>query len=651
MVRKGLFSLLLVLVFVLSSCGPAPAPESTLPPDLAPGKRVVGYFAQWAPEGGFFVSNIAAQKITHINYAFSNVSENGECKFGDPAADVERVYTAAESVSGMADSIDPKTFHFNGSFNQLLELKAKYPYLKVLISVGGYEWSANFSNAALTDASRQRFVKSCIDLYLKTYKGVFDGIDIDWEYPVSGGLVDNGRPEDKHNFTLLLAELRRQLDELGSVNGTHYLVTMAAASGPGMDQHYERSAIVQYLDWINLMTYDLHGTWDNLTNFNAPLYQDSNDPGDSSLNVDAVVQDYLDAGIPADKLVMGVPFYGYDYVGVGFTNDGLYQLCVYPTWGGGLSYTEIKRDYLPTYQRHWNDESQVPYLYNINTGRFISYDDPQSIAAKAGYARDKNLAGVMIWELSQGNAEMLDAIQKGFQAGGVPHLVPTRDPNAVIVPRPFSAQIHAVNGIKVDGSLDDWTGDPVFTLNDKSQLAYKLSLDSWAGPKDLSGQVWAGWTTDGLYFAVKVVDNIHVQKEADANLWHGDYVEWQFDTELEKDRDKKSMNSDDYQIGVSAGDFAAVPPAAYVWFNGGEAAGPFKLEQAQVQTPDGYILEIFIPKDLLNGITLGEKAIFGMNVSLSDADDPNQGQKAMLSTSSTRTYADPTTFGAITLVK
>jgi GH18 family chitinase len=648
MLKKGIFSFWLGLVFVLSSCGPAPA--STLPPDLVQGKRVVGYFAQWAPaDRGYFVSNVDANKLTHINYAFSNVSEDGNCILGDPKADLERVYGAAESVNGKDDQAGANALH--GNFNQLKELKAKYPYLKTLISVGGYEWSANFSNAALTDASRQKFVKSCIDLYIKTYPGVFDGIDIDWEYPVSGGLVNNGRPEDKQNFTLLLAELRRQLDELGSADGAHYLLTMAAASGPGMDQHYERDQIVQYLDWINLMTYDLHGTWDKITNFNAPLYQDTNDPGDSSLNVDAVVQDYLDAGIPADKLVMGVPFYGYAWTGVGYTNDGLYGDCAYPAWGKSPAYTEILTDYLPISKRLWNAESQVPYLYNINTAVFVSYDDPQSIAAKAGYARDKNLAGVMIWELSQGNADMLQAIQKGFKTGGVPHLVPTRDPNAVIVPRPFQAQIHAVSGIKVDGSLDDWTGDPTFTLNDKSQLAYKLSTNSWAGPEDLSGQVWAGWAEDGLYFAVKVVDDIHVQKDADLNLWHGDYVEWQFDTQLEKDRDKKSMNSDDYQIGVSVGDFAAVPPAAYVWFNASDAAGPFKIQQAQVQTPDGYILEIFIPKELLKGITLGEKAIFGMNVSLSDADDPSLGQEAMLSTSSTRTYADPTTFGAITLVK
>jgi chitinase len=648
MFKKALASFVLLLAFLLSSC--SPAAQTAAPAGLAPDKKVLGYYAQWAAaESGYFVSKIPADKITHINYAFSNVSPEGRCILGDAKADVERIFTAAESVNHKDDSTDAAALH--GNFNQIKELKAKYPHLKVLISVGGWNWSENFGAAAATDASRKTFVTSCVDLYLKQYQGVFDGIDIDWEYPVTGGLVPNGKPEDKHNYTLLLAEFRRQLDQLGSANGTHYLLTVALPGGPGMDQRFERDQIVQYLDWVNLMTYDLHGTWSPQTNFNSPLYQDTNDPGDSSLNVDAVVQDYLGAGIPADKIVMGVPFYGYAWVGVGYTNDGLYESSVFPAQGKSLTYNQIVADYLPTYKRDWNDESQVPYLYNINTAVFVSYDDPQSIALKAGYAKDKHLAGVMIWELSQGNAAMLDAIQSGFQKGGQPHTAPTRDPNAVIIPRPFQAQLHSVSGITVDGKLDDWTGDPTFTLDDKAQLAFKLTPSSWAGPQDLSGQVWAGWTPEGLYFAVKVVDDAHVQQNADANLWHGDYVEWQFDTQLEKDRDKKSMNSDDYQIGVSAGDFAGVPPFAYAWFNGPDGAGPIAIQQAQTKTSDGYILEVFYPKELLKDITIEEGAIFGMNVSLSDADDPAIGQKAMLSTSSTRTYADPTTFGAITLVK
>ncbi len=148
-----------------------------------------------------------------------------------------------------------------------------------------------------------------------------------------------------------------------------------------------------------------------------------------------------------------------------------------------------------------------------------------------------------------------------------------------------------------------------------------------------------------------MVDDFHIQTSDNENLWHGDYVEFQFDTELERDRDRRSMNSDDYQIGVSVGDFAGVAPLTYAWFNGSDAAMKFDVQQAQVQTDNGYILEIFFPVDLLKKIPLEERGIFGMNVSLSDADDISMGQKSMLSTSSIRTYADPTTFGQVTLVK
>lgn len=643
----------LLVVFLLSSCIPESSSISTATPSNLPtSKRVVGYYAQWAAERGYFVSSIPAARITQINYAFSNVSDQGKCILGDSVADVERVYTANESVSGNANSAAASALH--GNFNQLLELKAKYPNLKVLISIGGWSWSDHFSAAALTEASRQAFVQSCIDLYFKQYKGVFDGIDIDWEYPVSGGLTA-GRPEDKHNFTLLLAELRRELDSLGSESGKHYLLSIAAPVGPGISQKYERSEIIQYLDWINLMAYDIHGTWEGTTNFNAPLYQSSADPSDASLNVDAAVQDYLSSGIPAEKLNLGVPFYGHGWKGVPSTNNGLYasgQGAADGKYGAGsFDYTELVSGYLPTYTRYWDVEAQVPWLYNPATGIFISYDDPQSIAAKAGYAMDKGLGGVMIWELSEGNDDLLGAIQTGFQNGGIPRIRLAGNPNATPVPRPYSAEIHAVSGIKIDGKLDDWPTDPTFTLNDKSQVAYSLHSDSWGGQQDLSGQIWVGWAAEGLYFAVKVVDDIHVQTSSAADLWHGDYAEWQFDTQLDKDYATSTMNDDDYQIGVSVGDFGSVPPVAYAWFNGPNAPGVIKIQQAQVQTPDGYILEIFIPKELLNGISLAEGATFGMNVSLSDADSVAQGQKVILSTSAIRTYADPRTFGKITLVK
>jgi GH18 family chitinase len=654
MYKKGFFSFGLLLMFTLSSCGPASSPSPTaLPLDLVPGKRVVGYYAQWAAERGFYASSIPANKITHINYAFSNVSDQGECILGDETADVGHVYAANESVNGKADSSKATALH--GNFNQLEQLKTKYPHLKVLISVGGWSWSDHFSDAALTDVSRKAFVKSCINLYLKQYKGVFDGIDIDWEYPVSGGLTNSGRPEDKQNFTLLLAEFRHELDDLGTADGEHYLLTIAAPGGAVNDANYERSEFIQYLDWINLMTYDLHGTWEATTNFNAALYNSSGNPGSSSQTVDASVQNYLKAGVPADKLVLGVPFYGHGWKGVPDTNQGLFQSNQGAAPGlfedGSFNYTELKDKYFATYTRYWNAEAQVPWLYNPATGVFISYDDPESIADKAGYAKDQGLGGVMIWELSQGNEDMLNAIQKGFQTGGVAQVIPTKDPNANLAPRPFSMDIHSVSGIKIDGKLDDWPGASTFSLKDKSQIAYKLSSNSWTGPQDLSADIWVGWAEDGLYFAVKVVDNQHVQTSADSSLWHGDYVEWQLDTQLEQDYNEPGMNADDYQIGISAGDFANVPPVAFAWFNGPDASNVINIQQAQVQTADGYILEVFFPKDVLQGITLAEGGTLGMNVSPSDADNDGLGQKVMLSTSPTRVYTDPRTMGKITLVK
>jgi chitinase len=661
---KSFFPLVLLIVFALSGCavpggdaipvgGAVASPTApAVPSAVPPSQRVVGYYAQWAAGRKFFVSNIQAEKLTHINYAFGNVSARGECQLGDPDADVKRVYTAAESVSGADDSSGAGALH--GNFNQLLQLKQIHPRLQVLISVGGYTWSDNFSSAALTDASRKAFAKSCIDVFFKQYPAVFDGIDIDWEFPVSGGLKP-GRPEDKHNFTLLLAELRAQLDALGAANGDkHYLLTIAAPAGAGAAQNLERGEIVKSLDWINLMTYDMHGVWEKSTNFNAPLYKPAKDPGDASSTVDAAVQAYLKAGVPAQKLVMGVPFYGHGWQGVPDKANGLYQPAsgaapgLYET--GAFDYKELKDNYFSIYTRSWDAEAQVPWLYNPATGIFIGYDDPESIAAKAGYAKDQGLAGVMIWELSQDdNGALLDAIHKGFQVGGLPRVAPTQDPKALSQPRPFTKEIHAVSGIKIDGDLSDWPAEPTFTLNDKAQIVYSAAPGLWTGPKDLSAQAWVGWAPEGLYFAFKVLDDKLVQTASNVTLWHGDYMELQIDVQLEKDYADDKMSDDDYQIGISPGDFANVAPAVVAWFGPMTASQLKEIQQAQVKTDDGYLLEVFMPKDTLPGITFSEGAAFGMNINPSDSDGVDQ--EVMMSTSSTRTLSDPRTFGKIILVK
>jgi chitinase len=642
-----------LLLFALSACTPVatpPPPALTSTPIVVPGgKYVIGYYPSWAADRNVFVKDIPAQKLTHINYAFSNVSENGECILGDPAADVERVHSAAESVDGQRDS---ESAAFHGNFNQFLELKQKYPDLKVLISIGGWSWSENFSKAAQDDASRQRFAASCIELYLNQYKGVFDGLDVDWEYPVGGGLKP-GKPEDKKNFTLLLGELRRQLDQLGAKENRHYLLTIAAPVGPGNIRNLEPDAIAATVDWINLMSYDFHGTWETATNLNAPLFRPSNDPADAGLNVDAAVQNYLSTGVPPEKMVLGVPFYGKGWSGVSDVDHGLYQPAsgaAPGTWeAGSYDFNDIRENHLSKENRHWNSEGYVPWLYDPASKIFISYDDAQSLQAKAGYARDMGMAGVMIWELSQGDESLIDALYQGLASGGPAR--PTPAPT-VLTPRPFEKEIHSVGGITIDGKLDEWPASPDLVLNDKSQLAYSLAPASWGGPQDLSAEAWAGWTPDGLYFAFKVMDDVHIQTKVDSDLWHGDHMELQLDTQLAKDYTNPGMNDDDYQIGLSLGDFDKVPPVAYAWFNGPETPGAVNsIQMAYTATDDGYTLEVFIPKASLAGISLEEGAEFGMNISPSDTDNAGQGQKVMLSTSAIRTYADPRTFGKITLVK
>ncbi|HVO69685.1 MAG TPA: glycoside hydrolase family 18 protein [Aggregatilineaceae bacterium] len=369
----------------------------TMPPTLAqePTYRIIGYYTSWSIYARkYFVTDIPADKLTHINYAFANVSEKGECIVGDEWADTQYPYPD-----------DPPNAPFLGNFHQLNALKEEYPHLKTLISVGGWTWSDHFSDAALTAESRAKFARSCVAL-MKQYG--FDGLDVDWEYPVSvGANPELGRPEDTENFTLLLADLRAQLDAQGEQDGrVHYLLTIAAPAGPYHYSDFQLGQIHPYLDWINVMAYDFHGGWETTTNFNAPLYAASDDsnPDDASLNADAAMQAYLAVGIPAEKLVLGVPFYGRGWSGVPDIHGGLFQLATgVPdgTWEpGAFDYNDLEANYLPTSARYWHDEAGVPWLYNADRQLMISYDDPESLRIKAAYVRSESLGGIMFWELS-----------------------------------------------------------------------------------------------------------------------------------------------------------------------------------------------------------------------------------------------------------
>jgi chitinase len=380
------------------------------PPPPPPGgsKRIVGYFAAWDVYGrNYQPTDIPFGLLTHVNYAFMNISADGTCILGDPYADIDKFYPGDSWDAGAV----------RGSFHQLELAKQAHPDLRVILSVGGWSWSAHFSDLATTDAGRKKFAASCVD-FVAQYG--FDGLDIDWEYPGGGGLAGNSaRPEDRQNYVALLAALRAELDARAPA-GQHWDLTIAAPAGPDKIAFLDLPAVAAQVDWINVMTYDFHGAWDTTTGFNAPLYAAPGDPGPAGFDADSAIAAYLAAGISSDQIVLGVPFYGRGWAGVPPTNDGLWQPATGPspgTWEAGvLDWHDLAQNYLPRLTRHFDDAAQVPWLYDAATGVMITFDDPDSLARKVGYANTHALGGVMFWELSgdDGQHTLLAAIHQAL---------------------------------------------------------------------------------------------------------------------------------------------------------------------------------------------------------------------------------------------
>ena len=376
------------------SSQPAISPIGIQPPPFA--EKLIAYYTAWsiyAPE--YYITDIPADLLTHLNYAFMNISDEGECILGDPLADIQFQYGGDQQGEPLL-----------GNFKQLRLLKESHPNLKILFSVGGWTWSDKFSDAALTDASRQRFAASCVAL-MRQYG--FDGIDIDWEVPVSGGLVEGStRPKDKANLTLLLAELRRQLDAAADSDSKPYLLTIAIPAMPGLYANFDLGGLAPLVDWINMMAYAYHGGWGPITHHQAPLFYSPHDPVPAEatrpLNVDATTQAWIAAGVPPEKIVIGIPFYGQGWRGVPNTNGGLYQTLIdLPdgTRGDGVyDYSALVDGSLGSVTRYWDDEAKVPWLYDPADQIMISYENPDSVATKADYAVTHHLGGVMVWELS-----------------------------------------------------------------------------------------------------------------------------------------------------------------------------------------------------------------------------------------------------------
>ncbi|MCD0447842.1 glycoside hydrolase family 18 chitinase [Actinocorallia sp. API 0066] len=406
------------------------ATATTKATDPPPGDyEKIGYFAQWGVYGrNFHVKDVhtsgAAENLTTINYAFANVNADGRCFMvnalgsGDAYADYQKSYNAAASVDGVADRWDDP---LRGNFGQLKRLKAMYPGLKVYLSLGGWTWSKYFSNAAVSDTARKAHVASCIDLFIKgnlplgdgaggpgAAKGVFDGIDIDWEWPGSSGEVGNViRPEDKQNLTALLREWRTQLDVQGAADGKRYGLTMFMPADPEkVAAGIEIPQVSQILDWGNLQGYDLHGAWEGTTNHQSNLYDVPGDPGTPKrYSVDSSLQVYLDGGWPAAKMTIGIPMYARGWKGVpaGGTN-GLWQQGnggAQGVWEVGIDDYKVVKNKPGTVHR--DDAHGAVWKYDGNT--WWTYDDPALVAQKARYVKDRGLLGAMFWELDGDDAD------------------------------------------------------------------------------------------------------------------------------------------------------------------------------------------------------------------------------------------------------
>ncbi|CAB4996735.1 unannotated protein [freshwater metagenome] len=363
-------------------------------------KKLIAYYPAWATYArGFQVSDIPGQKLTHINYAFANI-QNGRCVLGDSYADIDKAFAGDTWDQGA----------LRGNFGQLRKLKAANPSLKTMISIGGWTWSENFAAAAASDASRKALASSCVT-FMKQYG--FDGIDIDWEYPVSGGL-NAGTPADKQNYTELLKEFRSELNAEEAKDSRRYSLSIAAPAGPSIIPNLESAKIGGVLDWMNLMSYDFHGSWDPITGHNAPMTVGPKDTA-AGFSITDAVDSYLKAGFPAAKLVLGVPFYGRGWENVGPNGSGLYQpgtAASVGTWEKGVfDYSDIKSNYLPSMTRSWDASAQVPYLYDSARRLWISYDDAQSMKIKADYIKARGLGGAMIWEITGDRSqELLDTL-------------------------------------------------------------------------------------------------------------------------------------------------------------------------------------------------------------------------------------------------
>ncbi|WP_033309709.1 glycoside hydrolase family 18 protein [Streptomyces iakyrus] len=385
-----------------TSAQEAAAGSKAAPGARAAGSKVIGYFTEWGTyDRKYYVKNIetsgSGSRLTHINYAFGNVT-GGRCAMGDGYAATDRAYTAAESVDGKADTWDQP---LRGNFNQLRKLKQKHPDLKVLWSFGGWTWSGGFGEAAKNPAA---FAQSCYDLVENSkWADVFDGIDIDWEYPNTCGATCD--TSGKAAFRNLMQALRAKFGQRNLVTAA---ITADATPGGKIDAA-DYAGAARYVDWYNPMTYDFFGAWDAAgpTAPHSPLTSYSGIPKADN-HSSATIAKLKGLGIPASKLLLGIGFYGRGWTGVTQAAPG--GTATGPAAG---TYEQGIEDYKVLKSTCPATGTVAGTAYAKCGGNWWSYDTPATIGTKMNYKNQQGLGGTFFWELSgdTSNGELIKAIR------------------------------------------------------------------------------------------------------------------------------------------------------------------------------------------------------------------------------------------------
>ncbi len=357
----------------------APVAEEALPQNS--GEYVIVYYPSWAKYDSLQAKDIDAEKITHIHYAF---------------AETTREYVP------FANNID----EHRDNLEQLVALREKNPDLKLVLSIGGGGGDKYFSSICITDKNLKTFTEGCMD-FLTTYD--FDGIDLDWEFP-SG-------PAEMKGFTKMVLCLRNAMNQLEAESGRHYSLSLAGAADSGELSGINYDEVLPYLDYVFIMGYNLYGTWSDKTNFNAPMYA----PGEekyTGYSLYNIVETYINGGVPGNKLVLGLPLYGYVLPVKSTDNNGLYQPFESVSYDTAYeSCRNVYANYLGKegYTEFWDEDTQSPYLFGENT--FIGFENEKSITAKASLVGQFQLAGVGFWELSQDTEDfrMLNAAYEAMK--------------------------------------------------------------------------------------------------------------------------------------------------------------------------------------------------------------------------------------------